>query len=115
MNGILADLMDNQLLGLEKHNPSAFGWSLGAVIVVMSLCLLIVGINAWRVSLYDEETLDKLMHHCNNTLLLHLPEMLYQMALGKCKDIRQRFRSRFGTPVQPPNVSETSKVLFNRE
>ena len=89
--------------------------SLGAVIVVMAFCLLIVGIDAWRVSLYDEETLDKLMmhlHHCNNTLLMHLPEAetIYQMAQRKCEDLRERFRSRSGTPVKAPEIVEAVKT-----
>ena len=115
MNGILADFVDNQSLGLEKRNPAAFGWSLGAVVVVMAFCSLIVGIDAWRVSLYDEETLDKLMmhlHHCNNTLLMHLPEpeTIYRMAQRKCENIRQRFRSRSGTPVKAPEVVEVKEA-----
>ena len=116
MNGILADFEDNQSFGLEKRNPAAFGWSLGAVFVVMAFCSLIVGIDAWRISLYDEETLDKLMmhlHHCNNTLLLHLPkpETIYQMAQRKCEDIRQRFRSRSGTPVKASVAPEPAMAL----
>ena len=106
MNGILADFRENQHLALEKKNPAAFGWSLGAVVVVMAFCLVVVAVNTWRMSQYDEDALDKLLmhlHHCNNTLLLHLPrqgEALYLMAQRKCETIRQRFRSRSGTPVK---------------
>ena len=117
MNGILADFRENQHLALEKKNPAAFGWSLGAVVVVMAFSLLVVAVNTWRMSQYDEDTLDKLLmhlHHCNNTLLLHLPrqgEALYQMAQRKCETIRQRFRSRSGTPVKTPvpDPDEASK------
>ena len=113
MNGILADFHDGQPLGLEKKNPAAFGWSLGAVVTIMTFCAVVVAVDSWRVSQYDEETLDKLLmhlHHCNNSLIMHIPthgETLYRMAQEKCETIRQRFRSRSGTPVKTPSKSGT--------
>jgi len=73
-------------------------------------------LDTWRVSGYDEETLDKLLmhlHHCNNSLLMHIPthgETLYRMAQEKCETIRQRFRSRSNTPVKTPVSVDSTTV-----
>jgi len=112
MNGILADFQEMRPHGLELSNPKAFGWSLGAIVVVTLFCGVVVAVNTWRVSQYDEADLDKLLmhlHHCNNNLLMHMAvpgEKLYQMAQKQCEIIRQRFRSGTSPPTGSPEHSE---------